>query len=135
MLVSETTFAAAFAAPAGEARVFDDIGCLVAAVKKEANPAALRFWFHDAPSGDWIEGTAATFVRSERFRTPMSGGLLAYRDPAAAIRSAAESHGIAIGTLTELLSQRLRPEQGDGVNRGAAAAPSEKLAGVGPREQ
>jgi nitrous oxide reductase accessory protein NosL len=44
MLISETMFAAAFKAPGAEARAFDDIGCLLAAAKREADPGGLRFW-------------------------------------------------------------------------------------------
>ena len=47
-------------------------------------PTALRFWFHDAATAVWIDGTDAVFVSSRALRTPMGGGLVAYRDLAAA---------------------------------------------------
>ena len=103
MLISETMFAAAYKGPGAEARVFDDIGCLVASSKREADPGGLRFWFHDAPTGEWIAGSDATFVKSDRLRTPMSGGLIAYRDAAAAERGAVEYQGRVIRSLTDLL--------------------------------
>ena len=89
MLVSDERFAAAYETAAGEARVFDDIGCLLDAARKEASADTLRFWFHDALTGEWIRGDEAIFVRSDRVKTPMGGGILAYRDSQdpAAIRS------------------------------------------------
>jgi hypothetical protein len=107
MLISETMFAAAFRAPGTEARAFDDIGCLVASAKREADPGGLRFWFHDATTGAWISGTDATFVKSERLRTPMNGGLVAYRDLPDARRAAAEYRGRVIAHLADLLRSGL----------------------------
>src|SRR5262245_57678322 len=72
MLISEPVYAAAYQAAGSEVRVFDDIGCLVNAARKE-RPAGLRFWFHDATDGEWIEGTEPSFVASPEFRTPMGG--------------------------------------------------------------
>jgi nitrous oxide reductase accessory protein NosL len=103
MLISEPLYAAAYQAPDAAARVFDDIGCLRAAARGESGH--LRFWFHDGEDRAWIDGTVAVFVASSEFRTPMRGGLIAYRDPAAAQRSAAKHHGRIIGSLTDLLTK------------------------------
>ena len=83
MLISEPLYAAAYQAPGADARVFDDIGCLRDAARREGR-GALRIWFHDAADGRWIDGVEAVFVASPSIRTPMGGGMLAYRDPAAA---------------------------------------------------
>jgi copper chaperone NosL len=93
MLVSEPVYAAAYRAPRSASRVFDDIGCLLEAARKEPEAEALRFWFHDAAGGGWIPGAEAVLVRSPELRTPMGGGLVAYRERAAAERLAAERHG------------------------------------------
>ena len=92
MLVSDERFAAAYETAAGESRVFDDIGCLLEAARHEPQAETLRFWFHDALTSQWIRGEEAVFVKSDRIKTPMGGGILAYResqDPAA-IRSIRE---------------------------------------------
>lgn len=107
MLVSEALFAAAYKAAGGEARVFDDIACLVRSAKREGHPDALRFWFHDAATGQWIPGADASFVKSDRLRTPMSGGLVAYRGLSAAQRGAVEHHGHAIRSLSDLMRGEL----------------------------
>ena len=79
MLVSDERFAAAYETPSGEARVFDDIGCLREALKAETSQAGLRIWYHDIESGEWIRGEEAELVKSDRFKTPMGGGVVAYR--------------------------------------------------------
>jgi copper chaperone NosL len=102
MLISEPVYAAAFRARGSEARVFDDIGCLLQAVQKEPRADAIRFWFHDAASAAWI-GEEAVLVSSTRLRTPMGGGLVAYRDRGAARESADRHHGDVINSLSDLL--------------------------------
>jgi copper chaperone NosL len=109
MLVSEPAFAAAYQRDGSDARIFDDIGCLLNAVKGEANPERLRFWFHDAGTAVWIDRTEAVFVKSARLRTPMSGGVVAFRGQAAAERGAAGHQGTVVGTFDELLISQKRP--------------------------
>jgi copper chaperone NosL len=105
MLISEPRYAAAYQAPGAEPRVFDDIGCLLEAVTKESG-TDIRFWFHDANHGEWIEGTTATFVASPQIRTPMGGGIIAFGDGAAADRTAAAQRGERIATLARLLERK-----------------------------
>ena len=109
MLVSEPVYAAAYRRADGEARVFDDIGCLVKAAAGEADRTRLRFWFHDAgaaPAASWMDGAAAVFVKSAALRTPMNGGYVAYRDEAAARRGAAQHRGDIAGRLDDVLRSK-----------------------------
>ena len=107
MLISEPTFAAAYRAPHGDARVFDDIACLLEAASHEQDRSGLRFWFHDAASSQWIDGGIATFVKSASMKTPMGGGIVAYGDQAAATKAAAEKQGRLIRTIGDLLQTRI----------------------------
>ena len=50
-----------------------------------------------------FEGPAAVFVASPTFHTPMGGGVIAFRDAAAAQRHALEHQGQVIPSLVELL--------------------------------
>lgn len=104
MLISEPLYAAAYQAQGTDARVFDDIECLRQAARQESG--SLTFWFHDAGDQAWIDGNAAVFVASPEIRTPMGGGLLAFRDRAAAERAAATHHGRVIHSVTDLLSDK-----------------------------
>jgi len=101
MLISEPLYAAAYQANGQAPRVFDDIGCLRAAARSEDGP--ILTWFHDAEDRAWIPGTGAVFVASSTFHTPMGGGVIAFRDAAAAQRSALEHQGQVIPSLAELL--------------------------------
>ncbi|HET7697540.1 MAG TPA: nitrous oxide reductase accessory protein NosL [Vicinamibacterales bacterium] len=105
MLISERIYAAAYQAADSDARVFDDIGCLVAAARKEER-RTMRFWFHDAADGGWIDGSVAAFAVSPAIRTPMGGGILAYRDLASATAAARQHRGEAVATLGGLLQRR-----------------------------
>lgn len=102
MLISEPLYAAAYRAQGSDARVFDDIGCLRNAARGESGP--LTFWFHDAGDEAWIDGRVAVFVTSPEIRTPMGGGLIAYRDRAAAGRAAGVRHGRVIDSVADMLS-------------------------------
>lgn len=111
MLVSERMFAAGYRAGGGEAKVFDDIGCLLAAARAETAAEPLRFWFHDAPSRAWIEGRRAVFVHAPNLKTPMAGGMLAYADEAAAREAAAAHGGRVIASLDRLLEEQKAGKQ------------------------
>jgi copper chaperone NosL len=84
MLVSDLVFAAAYRAEDGEARVFDDIGCLL----NELPPSGARVFVHDFETSQWIDGGAAYFARTTSVQTPMGGGILAFSS-----REAAKKHG------------------------------------------
>jgi copper chaperone NosL len=103
MLISEPLYAAAYQAPGADARVFDDLGCLRDAARSE--PGGLRIWVHDASDGRWMNGFEAVLVAAPTIRTPMGGGMLAYRDPAAADRAADRHHGRIIRSIADILGK------------------------------
>ena len=103
MLISEPIYAAAYKTPDADARVVDDIACLLAAVSSTEKGMTLRFWFQDAAGQGWIDGDRAVFVKSPRLRTPMNGGIAAYRDRASAAKAATALEGRVIEGLNALL--------------------------------
>ena len=86
MLVSDLAFAAAYRTE-DDARVFDDIGCLL----RELPPSGARVWVKDYETSEWLDAGAAFFVRSESMETPMGGGIVAFGS-----REAAEKRGAAL---------------------------------------
>ena len=103
MLVSEPIYAAAYQVSGQAPRLFDDIGCMLDAVRKET--ASLLFvWLQDANGGGWLDANTAIVIATEQVPTPMNGGLLAYTDAAAAVKAAAAHHGEVVGSLPELLA-------------------------------
>jgi nitrous oxide reductase accessory protein NosL len=109
MFVSEAIYAAAYRVDAAEPKVFDDIACLVASMRRESlssDSSGFRVWFQDGNGGGWIERGTPVFVSSAVFRTPMGGGVLAYRDAAAAAQAASTYQGQVVGSLAHLLNRR-----------------------------
>ena len=81
MTISEARYAAAVAGPRdGERRVFvfDDIGCLARWEARVSGFVPAGRWVHDRNSERWIEASAAVFVRSAAWATPMGSGLAAF---------------------------------------------------------
>ncbi|HEX6164949.1 MAG TPA: nitrous oxide reductase accessory protein NosL [Vicinamibacterales bacterium] len=105
MLVSEPAYAAAYHAPGGDPRVFDDIGCMLDALRQETS-SPLTVWLQDAAGGGWIDAHQAVFVTAPNLRTPMNGGVLAYRDVAAADKTAAANGGRVLRSLRELMTSK-----------------------------
>ncbi len=77
MIISEPSFAAAYRLISGEWRLFDDIGCLLKALKQEVVPPE-KVLVHDYESGAWTDAATATFVVSRQLVTPMGYGFAAF---------------------------------------------------------
>ena len=103
MLVSEPSLAAAYRVHGADSRIFDDIGCMLDALHREAGPAD-TVWVQDAAGGGWLDADEATFVASAEFRTPMGGGVLAYADSGAAQKAATAHRGRVMRSRHELLT-------------------------------
>lgn len=104
MLISDTRYAAAYRL-AGETRVFDDVGCLLAELREEPRADAARVWFRDFEEDRWISASAARFVRVS-FHTPMGGGIVAVEGTGRAGRFAAvsgEGEAQVLESLADLL--------------------------------
>ena len=103
MFISEPVYAAAYRAHGQTARAFDDIGCMLKALRAEtASPAEI--WVQDANGAGWLEADRALFVASPHLRTPMSGGILAYADAGAADIAAAAHRGDVKRSVSELMT-------------------------------
>ena len=87
MAISEPRFAAARVDAAGQAAVYDDIGCLVLDAAT-ASQDGWRWWVHDYETDAWVSADAAVFVRVPSLMTPMGSGLIAVADAEAADRLA-----------------------------------------------
>jgi hypothetical protein len=102
MLISEAAYAAAIRLPDGHDQLFDEIGCLVAAVR-ELPVRGAHYWFHDVTDGDWIADARPVFVVSPEIRTPMGGGIVAYRSLSSAERAAGRQGGRVVHDVPQLL--------------------------------
>jgi len=94
MIISEARFAAATVLLNGDTRKFDDIGEMIKYHMMDHPEAQVKVWFvHDYQTKEWIRGEQAYFVLSPKLKTPMGGGVAAFKDEAAAKKWAAELAG------------------------------------------
>lgn len=108
MLISEPIYAAAYQADGQEPRVFDDIGCLLDAMRRAPAPPA-KIWVQDATGAGWLDAHDAIFVASDTIRTPMRGGALAYADTIAAGAAATRHRGEVMRSVEELMEWKGDP--------------------------
>lgn len=95
MIVSEERFAAAYVTPGGEARRFDDLGCLTSLLQERPEPVR-EVWTHDHETRAWLRGRAAVIVRAPGLVTPMGTGLVAVADEERARALAARTGGAVL---------------------------------------
>jgi copper chaperone NosL len=93
MAISEKQYAAEFITNDGDALKFDDIGCLVEHIKGVKRTEVAAYFVTDFESRVWITAEGAHFVRSAGLKTPMGGGVIAFRNESEARESAARFHG------------------------------------------
>lgn len=105
MFVSEPIYAAAYHVRGQDPRTFDDIGCLVDALRHESEPPA-TVWVQDAAGRGWSDAGEAVFLLTAHVRTPMSGGVLAFADADAASRVASTHRGEVLRSFEELLARK-----------------------------
>jgi nitrous oxide reductase accessory protein NosL len=97
MIISDERFAAAMVVTGEqgrhEARLYDDVGCLLDddSTPRDA-PVAAR-WVHDYRTRAWLPAGEATYVHSPDLHTPMANGLAAVAGAEAAGSLAAEHDG------------------------------------------
>lgn len=108
MAISETQYAAEILTEDGEPLPFDDLACLALYLKERpVNVGAI--FVMDYSSRTWVKAEEAYFLRSPRFKTPMSGGIAAFREKAGA-EAALRDFGGELMTLAQVLA---RPERDD----------------------
>jgi copper chaperone NosL len=94
MSISEKRYAAELIDRDGEVSKFDDIGCMANFRKQKNDEGAIRATFvMDFERREWLRAEDAFYVRSSEFKTPMSGGVVAFKDEANAQAAAAKYHG------------------------------------------
>jgi len=102
MLISEPGFAAQYFPAKGKVRKFDDVGCMLAELRKEEHPARAVF-VASYQEGSWLEASQAVYLRSDQLHTPMSSGLAAFPNPEAA-QKAREDLGGETATFAEIVT-------------------------------
>jgi len=99
MIIDDQRYAGQLRAPGGKGYKFDDIGCAMMFLAKQAwaEDAGAEIWVGDSESGTWLAGRAAWYAGGRK--TPMAygfGAVAARRDGAvdfAAFRAAISAKG------------------------------------------
>jgi copper chaperone NosL len=105
MAISEKRYAAEFITHDGEALKFDDLGCMADYVEGRKNRDQIAaFFVVDSESKEWLKAEEAYYVSSSKFQTPMSGGVVAFRDRAKAAAAATASQGRLL-SFAEVISK------------------------------
>lgn len=94
MSISEKRYAAELIDDEGEVFKFDDIGCMANFIKQKKNNATVQGTFvMDFDRREWLKAETAFYVRSSELRTPMNGGIVAFKDQSSAEAAIAKYHG------------------------------------------
>jgi len=102
-MIAEKQYAAEFITKDGFVRKFDDIACMVQHAKgkvKKENIAA--YFIMDFPSQQWVPAQEAKYVKSDKFKTPKDGGILAFKDAAKA-QALASQYQAALISFEDLM--------------------------------
>lgn len=100
MAISEKRYAIEFIDQDGTPFKFDDIDCLRHYLERQQKKGTVAAYFvMNLDSRDWVKAEQAHYVRSSAFKTPMSGGIVAFKDARKAKEAVAQYEG-------ELLSFR-----------------------------
>jgi copper chaperone NosL len=94
MAISEKRCAVAFIDEEGAALKFDDLACMASYLQARRDRSRITAYFvADYEGNGWIKAEEAFFVRSQQIRTPMGGGVVAFKDRARAEAAAAKYQG------------------------------------------
>ena len=97
MSISEARYAAELIDNDGQTFKFDDIGCMANFIKQKRNIAPIRATFvMDFDRREWLSAESAAFVRSPEFKTPMNGGIVAFKDRSSAEAAIAKYHSTPV---------------------------------------
>ena len=102
-MIVDKHYAAEFITRDGFVRKFDDIACMIQHAKTKVKKDSIAAYFAmDFPSSQWVSAQEAKYVRSDKFKTPKDGGILAFKDPARA-QALATQYQAQLLTFDELM--------------------------------
>ncbi len=89
--IAEKQYAAEFATKDRFVRKFDDIACMADYAQNKMKKDSIgAFFVVDYASKEWLPAEQAAFVKSDQFKTPQNGGILAFKDKGQAEKLAAQ---------------------------------------------
>jgi copper chaperone NosL len=104
MVITDVRFAAASRSETGKVQRYDDIGCMIAMVRREGGTGTGTYYVHDYTDESWVEAPSAAFVLADKIKTPMAYGLVALATDSAA-QTLASEHGGRIVTWEQAVAE------------------------------
>lgn len=104
MIISDKRFAAQYITESGEAKKFDDIGCMMGALKEKNKDGGgvLAVYVTDYVTGEWIDGGKAFYLKNTELKTPMGYGIAAFGNEESMRASPFYKDGRALGGIDDL---------------------------------
>ncbi len=108
MLINEERYASAYVNNQGQARRFDDIGCMLIYHNDNQEDVAF-FWVKDFNTHKWLRVDNAVFIRSDSIHSPMGFGIIAIENENAAkdVQEKYPGKIIRFSELLEIISEEL----------------------------
>jgi copper chaperone NosL len=105
MIISDKRFAAQYVTSSGEARKFDDTGCMIDDLKEagKRGESPLAAYVADYGTGEWIEAGKATYLENGELRSPMGYNIAAFGSAEAMNASPFIKDGKALGGFNDLM--------------------------------
>jgi copper chaperone NosL len=102
--ITDIQYAAEFITKDGFVRKFDDMGCMLEHARKLTPGKIAAFFAMDYDRKVWMKAEEAVYVRSERFKTPNDGGILAFasKERAQSLASQYEAEVLDFSSLLRL---------------------------------
>ena len=104
MIITEERYAAAYVTKDGTIRRFDDIGGMVL-YDQEHSEEVLAYWVHDFISEEWVNAKNATYVINKETTTPMSYGIIAFKNAQNAASEALQQKGVVMNFVNLFASE------------------------------
>ncbi len=123
MIISEKNFSTQYLLPRGEARKFDDIGCMIEYLREREDDrdSLIAVYVRDFDTGEWIDGEKAFYFRGGDVQSPMGYGIISFSSEQAMRDYPAFKEGEALGSFGSLTGRKIsvqKPSGGEGEEAG-----------------
>lgn len=116
MIISEKNFSSQYLLPRGEARKFDDVGCMIEYLREheDEREALTAVYVRDFNTGEWIDGQQAFYFRGVDIKSPMGHGIISFSSEQSMHAYPAFEQGRALGGFEELTGGKLPVQKPSG---------------------
>ena len=105
MIISDRRFAAQYITQSGEAKKFDDAGCMIDYLREAGKgvESALAVYVTDYGTGEWLEAGKAFYLRNPELKSPMGYNIAAFASGEEMNASPLYKGGKALGGFGDLM--------------------------------